>query len=70
MGKIREFFDELVIPTERAYKGLSILFMIYGIGFGVCLMIMYLLTTSHNNYNLDHPEFIPAKETINGIIYT
>lgn len=53
MGQINGFFEELFTPTERAYKGLTILFFIYGAGFGVCIMIMYMLTTSHVEADLN-----------------
>ena len=64
--RISDFMHELCIPTERAFKGLNILFGIYAAGFAISFLIMNRLTTSHINYNLLNPDFRPEKFNLNG----
>ena len=50
MSSFSAFVHDLLKPTERAYKGLAIVFMVYTVGFSVCLLIVGCLTTAHLRY--------------------
>ena len=53
-------------PTERCFKGLSIVFLIYGSASFLALLIVSQITQAHLNYDLDHGTNLsdPTADTI------
>ena len=47
MESFKESLSDLFVPTERAFKGLTILFTIYSVASFVCLVIISQLTEAH-----------------------
>ena len=54
MGNFEEALSDLFKPTERAFKGLTILFSIYSVSAFVCLVIVSQLTEAHLRYAKDN----------------
>ena len=50
MENIKIGFQELWKPTERAFKGLAIVFSIYSAATFICLLIVSQLTEAHLRY--------------------
>ena len=54
MKIIKKEFNEMFDPTERCFKGLSIVFLIYGSASFLALLIVSQITQAHLNYDSDH----------------
>ena len=66
MEKINKELNEMFDPTERCFKGLSIVFLIYGSASLLALLIVSQITQAHLNYDLDHGTNLsdPTADTI------
>ena len=60
---VMEQLAGLKIPTERGFKGISIIFTMYAIGNFLALALVTSLTTAHLNKDGLHPKDI-SEETI------
>ena len=58
-------YDEFFKPTERCYRGMSILFGIYAVGAYSWLLIISQLTKAHldnNDKNIPNPDHVHSNE--------
>ena len=65
MEKLKKELEEIFDPTERCFKGLSIVFFIYSFASYLALIVVSQITQAHLNYDIDNGiNTDPSSDTI------